>query len=452
MGSWVLTVGGPLVHLTVPRHKRTSRRITSEGRVRKPAALYDASVNEENGEQLLARDAPLGYNPVYDAPPFTDFAGVSPDTFLESLNLNWRERDLPERIRTKHVHRLHPYLGKFIPQLVEIFLRKYAPRRVCDPFCGSGTTLVEASVLGIDSVGCDISPFNCLLTAVKTARYDVPALERDIRGIMREFSELARAGQQQSLFGDHVRRTSDNAYLTEWFHPQALSELLTFRDLIPLHEHQDLLKVILSRAARSARLTTHFDLDFPKRPQTEPYECYKHGRTCYPTTSAYKFIVRYCWDALSRVREYTRLRKDVKATVINGDARCIRFPRIDMVMTSPPYVGLIDYHEQHRYAYELLGLSREHEPKEIGPAKRGTSAAARQAYVDGIVEVLQHTLDHMTPNGVMVIVVGDRHNLYGTIANKLGIRTEHILRRHVNRRTGRRSTDFFENILVWRRS
>lgn len=50
---------------------------------------------------------------------------VTPETPLETLNLNWRERDLPERTRTKHVHRLHPYLGKFIPQLVEVFLRKF---------------------------------------------------------------------------------------------------------------------------------------------------------------------------------------------------------------------------------------------------------------------------------------------------------------------------------------
>ena len=54
-----------------------------------------------------------------------DPAQVSPDTPLEALNLNWRERDLPERVRTKHVHRLHPYLGKFIPQLAEVFLRKF---------------------------------------------------------------------------------------------------------------------------------------------------------------------------------------------------------------------------------------------------------------------------------------------------------------------------------------
>src|SRR3989337_2962092 len=74
---------------------------------------------------------------------------VSPETPLEGLNLNWTERDLPERERTKHVHRMHPYLGKFIPQLVEIFLRKYfkAGQTVLDPFVGSGTTLVQANEL-----------------------------------------------------------------------------------------------------------------------------------------------------------------------------------------------------------------------------------------------------------------------------------------------------------------
>ncbi len=71
---------------------------------------------------------------------------VTYDTPLEILNLNWTEKDLPEKERTKHIHRLHPYLGKFIPQLVEIFLRKYFEpgQTILDPFCGSGTTLVQA--------------------------------------------------------------------------------------------------------------------------------------------------------------------------------------------------------------------------------------------------------------------------------------------------------------------
>lgn len=80
---------------------------------------------------------------------------VNRNTPLESLNLNWSETDLPEKVRTKHVHRLHPYLGKFIPQLVEVFLRKYFSinQTVLDPFCGFGTTLVQANELGINSIG-----------------------------------------------------------------------------------------------------------------------------------------------------------------------------------------------------------------------------------------------------------------------------------------------------------
>jgi hypothetical protein len=416
-----------------------------------PEVLNNGVLDESDPQQFLLRDAPMGYNPAYNQPAFTAFADVSPVTDVTTLNLNWYERDLPERARTKHVHRLHPYLGKFIPQLVEIFLRKHSPRKVYDPFCGSGTTLVEASVLGVDSVGCDISPFNCLLTRVKTEKYDTAVVEKEIRDILRRFNETVRKRRQPSLFGDHELVSTDNEYLNRWFHAEALSELLSFRSFIPLYKYQDLLKVIMTRAARSSRLTTHFDLDFPKRPQTEPYHCYKHGRICTPTDSAAKFLNRYCFDTLDRVKEYMRLRSGASVRVIEGDSREAKLPGFDMVMTSPPYVGLIDYHEQHRYAYELLGLSREAEPKEIGAAKKGSSEQARTNYILEIGEVFAHALSFMPSGGVMVVVVGDRQGMYDGLVKKLDVKVEHILRRHVNRRTGRRSTDFYESVLVWRK-
>lgn len=113
-------------------------------------------------------------------------SSVNPDTPLSSLNLNWREKDLPERERTKHVHRLHPYLGKFIPQLVEIFLRKYfrPGQTVLDPFGGSGTTLVQANELGINSVAYDISAFNVLLMQAKTDRYDLKKARLEVADIL----------------------------------------------------------------------------------------------------------------------------------------------------------------------------------------------------------------------------------------------------------------------------
>jgi DNA modification methylase len=374
-----------------------------------------------------------------------DFRWVNPATPLTSINLNWRERDLPEKLRTKHVHRLHPYLGKFIPQLVEIFLRKFEPETVLDPFCGSGTTLVEANALGIKSIGTDISAFNCLLTKVKTDKYDLRVLEFEIRDILgKTIAEMHRTGINEKLIED-----DDTPYLKLWFAKKALSQLLTYRSFIPNYRYGDVLKIILSRAARSARLTTHFDLDFPKKPQTKPYFCHKHSRTCKPTDDALVFLTRYSLDTIKRMKEFSKLRTDAPVTIINGDSRMVNFPSFDAIMTSPPYVGLIDYHEQHRYAYELLSLP-DRKGLEIGAAAKGSSERAKHEYANGIGAVFANARKSMKDKGVAVIVVHDKHDLFSKMATKAGFEPEETVTRNVNRRTGRRVEDFFEQILIWR--
>src|SRR5438094_394214 len=208
------------------------------------------------------------------------------------LDLSWSERDLPERVRTKHVHRLHPYLGKFIPQLVEALLSRHVPQgRVLDPFAGSGTTLVQALESGYDVTGADVAAFNCLLMRVKTREY--------------------------------------------------------------------------------AR------------------------------------------DTLARVREFSRARaRGHKAVVLHGDARELDFgAHFDGVVTSPPYPGLIDYHEQHRYAYELLGLEECRE-LELG---KGSSRVALAAYVDGIAAVLANVRSALRRGAPVVIVINDRRELFPEI-------------------------------------
>jgi len=387
----------------------------------------------------------MSYNPVYESSPFTDFALVNPSTALATLNLNWREQDLPEHLRTKHVHRLHPYLGKFVPQLAEIFLRKYRPKVVCDPFGGSGTTLVEANALRIDSVACDISAFNCLLMKVKTDRYNLEILEREILDILEQVQLNASPLFRKQL--DDLN--TDNEYLKQWFAPQALRELFYYRSLIPAYSYQDVLKIILSRSARSSRLTTHFDLDFPKTPQTTPYQCYKHSRVCRPTDDALQFLSRYSLDTLRRIKEFAQLRTNANITILHGNAREVAFPKIDAVITSPPYVGLIDYHEQHRYAYELLGLPLKSD-QEIGAAANGSSKQAKANYIQQIGEVFANLRKQLSKDGVVVIIVHDKNELYRDLAPQIGYRVEEKLERHVNRRTGRRAGDFFEEILIWR--
>jgi hypothetical protein len=354
------------------------------------------------------------------------------------LELSWSERDLPERERTKHVHRLHPYLGKFVPQLVEALLERYVPPggRVLDPFAGSGTTLVQALESGYDAVGVDVAAFNALLMSVKTHEHDLDALERDVR--------LAHA---------RLGRCDDEpvGYVRDWYAERAAGELLHFRGLLCELGHADVFRVVLARAARSARLTTHFDLDFPRAPQRGEYWCHKHRRVCRPVEEANKFLARYLLDTLARLRSFALVRDPSRAAVVlHGDARELELGGpYDGVITSPPYPGLIDYHEQHRYAYELLALDDRRE-LEVGAAATGTSREAISAYVEGISAVLARVRAALRRGGRVCIVVNDRRGLYPEILERAGLRLEERLERHVNRRTGRRAGEYFESILVAR--
>ncbi|MCB9134791.1 MAG: DNA adenine methylase [Anaerolineales bacterium] len=382
-------------------------------------------------------------------------SNVTPDTPLEKLNLNWREKDLPERERTKHVHRLHPYLGKFIPQLVEIFLRKFfrPGQTVLDPFSGSGTALVQANELGVNAIGYDISAFNVLLAKAKTQHYDLKKVHREITDILEKTRYATQKEMYQlSLWGvaEKQKKYQTNNYLDSWFAPKAKQELLTYRNYIENYEDQDILKVILSRSARSARLTTHFDLDFPKTPTTEPYWCYKHSRTCTPTETAFQFLARYSADTIRRLEEFSLKRTNATVSVFHADSRNSEIPPIDGVVTSPPYVGLIDYHEQHRYAYELLGLE-DLRQFEIGAAENGLSKKAQAEYQESIAQVFKNAINSMHSGGYLIVVAGDKHGLYEEIPKICDICEEAVLQRHVNRRTGRRASEFYESIFIWRK-
>jgi DNA methylase len=356
------------------------------------------------------------------------------------LELSWSERDLPERERTKHVHRLHPYLGKFIPQLVEVLLARHIPAggHVLDPFAGSGTTLVQALESGNDATGVDIAAFNALLMRVKTTRYNLFTLERELRDACSRIPT-----------GEDVRVRDASPYLRRWFAPRAAAELLGFRELIADYEHQDVLRVVLARAARSARRTTHFDLDFPRTPQRAPYWCHKHKRECRPVERAEHFLRRYALDTVARVKAFARVRaRGRTACVLHGDARDVELlGPYDGVVTSPPYPGLIDYHEQHRYAYELLGLD-DLSDRELG---RGATKNTLDAYVQGVADVLARAAERTRRGAHIVVVVNDRRELYPEILDRAGLVLEHRLRRHVNRRTGRRAGEFFEDVLVARK-
>src|SRR5262249_60027900 len=103
-----------------------------------------------------------------------------------------------------------------------------------------------------------------------------------------------------------------------------------------------------------------------------------HRRTCRRVGSSLGCLSRYTLDTLARVEEFAGIRDtEREAAVLHGDAREIELGGpYDGILTSPPYPGLIDYHEQHRYAYELLGLDdRRWRESRAAPARASRAAA-----------------------------------------------------------------------------
>ncbi|GIV45630.1 MAG: hypothetical protein KatS3mg036_0448 [Ignavibacterium sp.] len=131
--------------------------------------------------------------------------------------------------------------------------------------------------MGINSIGVELSPFNVLIQSVKTKKYNIDELEFEIKDALRrlkKFTSNLNSGVN-NLFESETRKLkTDSQYLNEWFSERALQEILFYKELINDYKYQDVLKIILSRSARSARLIPHYDLARPKKPIRERYWVY----------------------------------------------------------------------------------------------------------------------------------------------------------------------------------
>lgn len=441
-------------------------------------------------------------------------------------DLNWELSfsHLRESDTTKHVHRLHPYKGKFIPQLVEYFLDQHLNTLkkeiffkegdiILDPFMGSGTTLVQSSELGLHSIGIDVSDFNCLISKVKLEEYDLFTLnytaenlltktksfsekvfddtfDKELKNRLNDFNKKhfpnpdfknkVRKGiiEDEKEFGKKKLKqflnenkkffekngTKDksgllnekdmNSFLNKWFSKRVKQELFYYIKLLEKIKDENLrnvLRIILSRTARSCRATRHSDLATLKEPQIGPYYCRKHKKLCTPINTITKHLRRYTLDTVKRLKEYSNKKKDVSSEVIHGDSRKVDIfkeikkkdpkffkmlskKKISGVFTSPPYVGQIDYHEQHAYSYELFNILRE-DDKEIGPLYKGKGKQAREEYVEGISKVLINISKFIRNDGDYFIVANDQYKLYPVIAEKSGLKIVKQFKRPVLNRT-----------------
>lgn len=447
----------------------------------------------------------------------------------EDLNWALSFEQYKESETTKHVHRLHPYKGKFIPQLVEYFLDSHTDTYktevyfksgdvVLDPFCGSGTTLVQANELGIHAIGIDISEFNTLISNCKIQKYNLVDLKCELGKIttklksflseshVLEFDEkLTKAlsdfnneyfpvpeykyklkqgeideeqygTEKEKMFLDifhelikqyniQLQQKQTDRFIDTWFMSPIRQEIdFVKKEVEAIEEHtiKNIIRIILSRTMRSCRATTHSDLATLKKPVFKPYYCSKHGKICKPLFSILKWWETYSNDTLKRLAQFNKVRTNTYQICLTGDSRTIdiqielesklpilsdiiKSKKIAGIFSSPPYVGLIDYHEQHAYAYDLFGFERKDE-LEIGPLFKGQGKEARESYVEGIAQVLLNCKKYLVNDYNVFLVANDKYNLYPSIAEKAGMKIVNQFKRPVLNRTEKDKGAFAEII------
>jgi DNA modification methylase len=456
------------------------------------------------------------------------------DQLGEDLNWALSFDQYTEAETTKHVHRLHPYKGKFIPQLVEYFLDSHKDDFkkevyfkegdiVLDPFSGSGTTMVQASELGLHAVGLDISAFNSKIGNSKVTDYNLLDVETELHRIAKalkaflsetnteEFEEtllkelyefnqkyfpvpdykyrVQRHEINEDVYGYEkekeflpiynklikkykiqLRQDKMDSFLDKWYSEHVRNEIeFVFKEIkkIKNPDTKNIISVILSRTIRSCRATTHADLATLKEPVTTTYYCAKHGKMCKPLFSILKWWETYSKDTLKRLEQFKQLRTKTFQTCLTGDSRTmdileelekvnqpfaklVKKQKIKGIFSSPPYVGLIDYHEQHAYAYDLFGFER-NDNLEIGPMFKGQGREAKENYIKGISDVLNNCKKFLVKDYDVFLVANDKYNMYPTIAENAGMQIVNQYKRPVLNRTEKDKAAYAEIIFHLKR-
>lgn len=288
--------------------------------------------------------------------------------------------DITERVRTNQL----PWSGQFSPQLVEELLNAYAPPDgvLLDPFAGSGTSLVEAARQGLAADGIDINPAAVMLARVyEMANLDLYSRDEVLDELRRRLDESI--GQLWDacgpLFENRGQLTPDGGELE--------AALVEMWHQLPFGSVKDLAAalVILS--------------DFHKRP----------------------LVPSGIRKAFQRLEQVVRglPETDQPITMHHADARDlpIETDSVDLVLTSPPYINVHNYHQQFRRSAEALEF-------DVLSAARSEIGSNRQNRGNRFLTVIQYSLDMtlalremkrvVKPDGRLILVVGRESKVRGT--------------------------------------
>lgn len=264
---------------------------------------------------------------------------------------------------------------------------------VIDPFCGSGTVLVEARVRGASAVGIDLNPL-----ALRLAKLKSDPLHADLRETLVITASAVRARSEERVQArDPIRAKLPRSELV-WYEPHVLKEMAGLFEEI---------KAVEDPRIREA-LTLVFSSLVVKfsRQRSDTAEQVVERRLRKGLVS--EFFERKAFELAERLAELEGAIKGPRPKVIEGDARHtheLAPRRAELVLTSPPYGGTYDYVAHHQRRFAWLGIDpRRFAQAEIGARRRADFGERFERELFGVLRSAHRALK---PGGLCVMLMGD---------------------------------------------
>jgi hypothetical protein len=279
--------------------------------------------------------------------------------------LDGRTVEFREGLKTAdYTHTLHRFPGKFVPQVARELLRIVGGDNgaVADPFCGSGTTLVEAAVLGRPAVGADCDPLAAFISEVKVS----PLSQRELVELRSYWNDVLRGNVVEGV-------APAVANLSHWFSDRAVAELSWLKTAatnLPNGKMRAFSLVVFSSIIR--RVSNADD-------QTQKtYVSHTLKKTAPAPSDLFPTMLDRALRGLASFSAACKARP----IVYRADARHMDFAaeRFSGVVTSPPYIDSIDYVYnqmlEYYWLWDVVGLRTIDEVKTLRRQPMGFSKPA----------------------------------------------------------------------------
>lgn len=385
-------------------------------------------------------------------------ATITQDISTEVLSPSWEYKGADTQYLTHNIHR---YSGKFIPQIAAraISLLTQPGDLVVDPYCGSGTTLLESALLGRRAIGVDLNPLAVLISRVKTT----PIAEGTLNILLHTLDNaLTMGGVDDSLplFRNSVGvmaieleqdRRLHHEWYRKWFQPHVLGDLLAIDSVIEELEDQALKDVaqvafsnILRRSsnAHSRYPNVMFDKNSPTKRS--------------PIPSFLKTLKRNV-EMVASLSNVSASWSDVR--VLHGNAIDLSMAdgTVDAVITHPPYVGSVPYAEYGALSLRWFGCDPKQLDRELTGGRR-QSRDVIQRFEIGYGHMLKESYRVLRPGRYAFLLVGnpivrgeivDLVQMTLKLAGAAGLElAAHTERRGINRRANNMGA---EHLLFFRK-